>query len=226
MELLAKIRRDARVEGWSIRGLAKRYQVGRDTVRQALSNPVPPARKQPERNSPRLDPFKHVIDAMLVEDTTAPRKQRHTARRVLTRLIEEHGAEELSYSTFRDDVRVRRAQIDVEAGSREQAIRRIRTGIRAAQLRVALDEARGRQTQEAVVRLAQLRMPPLPSPFDTLRSPEGKVRTDRASRRELARYLRGRVRAARLRIALGEGRGRPTPEAVKRLAQRKLPTLG
>jgi transposase len=55
---------------------------------------------------------------MLTEDTTAPRKQRHTARRVLARLIEEHGAEELSYSTVRDFVRVRRAQIDVEAGRR------------------------------------------------------------------------------------------------------------
>ncbi|GAA3665372.1 hypothetical protein GCM10023081_00290 [Arthrobacter ginkgonis] len=41
MELYAKIRRDARVEGVSIRGPAKRYQIGRDTVRQALSDPVP-----------------------------------------------------------------------------------------------------------------------------------------------------------------------------------------
>jgi hypothetical protein len=48
----------------------------------------------------------------------APRKQRHTARRILARLIEEHGAEELSYSTVRDYVRVRRAEIDVEAGRR------------------------------------------------------------------------------------------------------------
>lgn len=55
---------------------------------------------------------------MLVEDTTAPRKQRHTARRILARLIEEHGAKELSYSTVRDYVRVPRAQIDVEAGRR------------------------------------------------------------------------------------------------------------
>src|SRR6478752_3717783 len=118
LELFACIRRDARVEGLSIRGLAKRYQVGRDTVRQALSDPVPPARKTPERSSPRLDPFKVAIDAMLIEDTTAPRKQRHTARRILARLIEEHGAQELSYSTVRDYVRVRRAQIDVEAGRR------------------------------------------------------------------------------------------------------------
>jgi len=121
MELFARIRRDARVEGVSIRGLAKRYQVGRDTVRQALSDPVPPARKKPVRSSPRLDPFKPAVDVMLTEDTTAPRKQRHTARRILARLIEEHGAEELSYSTVRDYVRVRRAQIDLEAGRRVEA---------------------------------------------------------------------------------------------------------
>lgn len=118
MELFVSIRRDARVEGASIRELAKRYQVGRDTVRQALASPVPPARKVPVRSSPRLDGFKPTIDAMLVEDTTAPRKQRHTARRILARLIEEYGAEELSYSTVRDYVRVRRAEIDVEAGRR------------------------------------------------------------------------------------------------------------
>lgn len=118
MELFAQIRRDARVEGVSIRELARKHQVARKTVRKALSSPVPPERKTPERSSPRLDRFKPAIDAMLVEDTTAPRKQRHTARRILVRLIEEHGAEELSYSTVRDYVRVRRAQIDVDAGRR------------------------------------------------------------------------------------------------------------
>jgi len=66
----------------------------------------------------RLEPFKAAIDAMLIEDTNAPRKQRHTARRILARLIEEHRAEQLSYSTVRDYVRLRRAQIDVEAGRR------------------------------------------------------------------------------------------------------------
>ncbi len=55
---------------------------------------------------------------MLIEDTTAPRKQRHIARRILARLVEERGAEELSYSTVRDYVRVRRAQTDAEAGRR------------------------------------------------------------------------------------------------------------
>lgn len=121
VELFARIRRDARVEGLSVRGLAVRYGVHRRTVRQALDSAVPPARKPREGVSWRLEPFKPAIDAMLVEDTTAPRKQRHTARRILARLIDEHGAEELSYSTVRDYVRVRRAQIDVEAGRRLEA---------------------------------------------------------------------------------------------------------
>ncbi|MEV8133485.1 IS21 family transposase [Pseudarthrobacter oxydans] len=121
VELFATIRREARVEGSSIRELARRHHVARKTVRKALNSPVPPERKTPERSSPRLDSFKAAIDAMLLEDTTAPRKQRHTARRILARLIEEHGAEELSYSTVRDYVRVRRAQIDVEAGRRVEA---------------------------------------------------------------------------------------------------------
>lgn len=118
VELFAGIRRDARVEELSIRELARRYQVSRKTVRRALSSPVPPARKTPQRISPRLEPFKSPIDAMLIEDTTAPRKQRHTAKRILARLLEEHAAQDLSYSTVRDYVRVRRAQIDLEAGRR------------------------------------------------------------------------------------------------------------
>lgn len=118
VELFALIRRDARVEGLSVRALAARHGVHRRTVRQALESASPPERKARHGVAWRLEPFKAAIDAMLIEDTTAPRKQRHTARRILARLIEEHGAKELSYSTVRDYVRVRRAQIDVEAGRR------------------------------------------------------------------------------------------------------------
>ncbi|WP_165067699.1 IS21 family transposase [Marisediminicola senii] len=114
MELFAQIRRDARVDGLSIRELARRHQVGRGTVRTALATAEPPPRKTPVRASPRLDAFKSTIDAMLLEDVEAPRKQRHTARRVLARLAEEHGATELSYSTVRDYVRLRRPQLDAD----------------------------------------------------------------------------------------------------------------
>ena len=118
VELFALIRRDARVEGLSVRALAARHKVHRRTVRQALESAAPPESKPRQGVAWRLEPFRAAIDAMLIEDTTAPRKQRHTALRVLARLIEEHGAKELSYSTVRDYVRVRRAQIDVETGRR------------------------------------------------------------------------------------------------------------
>ena len=116
MELFAAIRRDARVEGCSTRELADKYHVHRRTVRQALASAVPPARKTPVRGSPRLAPFKSAIDAMLRADLDAPKMQRHTARRVLARPVDEHGADNLSYSTVRDYVARRRPQIAAEAG--------------------------------------------------------------------------------------------------------------
>lgn len=116
VEVFARIRRDARVEGLSIRELARRHGVGRPTVRLALGQAEPPARKPRVRTAPRLETFKPVIDAMLQQDLEAPRKQRHTARRIFARLADEHGARELSYSTVRDYVRKRRPEIDAEAG--------------------------------------------------------------------------------------------------------------
>ncbi|WP_288800115.1 IS21 family transposase [uncultured Arsenicicoccus sp.] len=122
VQLYADIRRDARVEGLSIRELARKHGVHRRTVRQALASAEPPARKTPVRSAPRLDPYKPAIEEMLRYDLTAPRKQRHTATRILARLVDEHDATGLSYSTVRDYVRVRRAQIEVEAGRRVEAM--------------------------------------------------------------------------------------------------------
>lgn len=116
MDLIAEIRRDARLEGLGTRKLAERYRVGRETVRMALRNAQPPERKTPVRGSRKLGEFKMAIEVMLREDLTAPRKQRHTATRIFARLVDELDATDLSYSTVRDYVRARRPQILVEAG--------------------------------------------------------------------------------------------------------------
>ncbi len=90
VELFARIRRDARVEGLSIRALARRHGVGRQIVRLALDSAEPPPRKTPVRVARQLQPVKVLIDAMLSEDLQAPRKQRHTIRRIFARLADEH----------------------------------------------------------------------------------------------------------------------------------------
>ncbi|MDJ0315786.1 IS21 family transposase [Arthrobacter antibioticus] len=115
VEIFVRIRRDARVQGWSIRRLARVHRVSRRTVRQALAAAEPPPRRVPARSAPKLDRFRAVIDQMLIADLDAPRKQRHTAQRVFDRLVEEHQAV-ISYSTVRQYAKVRRAEIAFEAG--------------------------------------------------------------------------------------------------------------
>ena len=93
MEQFEAIRRDHAREGLSIRELARRHGVHRRAVRQALESAVPPAKRLPSsRPAPALGPFRAIVDAWLLADREVPRKQRHTARRIWQRLVEEHGA--------------------------------------------------------------------------------------------------------------------------------------
>jgi hypothetical protein len=111
VELFEQIRKDRRVEGASIRALAYRHRVHRRTVRQALESAVPPPRKPyPRRPRPAIDAYAAVIDGWLLTDAKAPRKQRHTARRVWQRLVAEHGAR-VSEVTVSRYVARRRAEL-------------------------------------------------------------------------------------------------------------------
>jgi len=114
VELFEAIRRDHRLEDLSIRALAERHGVHRRTVRQAVAAAAPPVRKPRVFAAPKLDPAKPLIDAMLREDLTAHRKQQHTARRVLARLVDEHQMDEVSYASVRDYVARRRPQIQAK----------------------------------------------------------------------------------------------------------------
>jgi transposase len=116
VELFEQIRRDRDREGLSIRELARRHGVHRRAVRQALASPLPPAKRPPSsRPAPKLGAHRAIIDAWLEADREAPRKQRHSAKRIWRRLVDEHGAE-VAETTVRDYVRARRRQMGWPVG--------------------------------------------------------------------------------------------------------------
>lgn len=79
-------------EGWPIRKIARELGHSRKTVRKALSDAGPwTYRLTQPRPSPKAGPYRDLIRQWLEEDRRAPRKQRHTARRVYERLRDEYG---------------------------------------------------------------------------------------------------------------------------------------
>jgi transposase len=112
VELFAAIRFDWQRNQMSIRALARKYDVHRRTVRQAIASPLPPDRRVPVRAAPVREAVTGWIDEMLHEDLAAPRKQRHTAKRVFERLRDEHDAR-VSYSTVAKYVH--RARVEITA---------------------------------------------------------------------------------------------------------------
>jgi hypothetical protein len=115
VDLFAAIRRDSHA-GMSGRTIAQKYQVSRRTVRAALTSAWPQPRKPMPPRASKLDPFKPVIDDMLRVDLDAPRKQRHTVKRIYDRLIDEHGMHDVSYPVVRAYVADRKPQIRAKAG--------------------------------------------------------------------------------------------------------------
>jgi len=106
-----RIRRDAREKDVSVRELARVHGVHRRTVRAALADSTPPPRKAPVRVAPAVGPWLEIVRAWLVADLEAPRKQRHTARRVWQRLVDEHGATVAESTVTHAVARIRRELI-------------------------------------------------------------------------------------------------------------------
>jgi len=92
MENWAEIRRRVLVDGQSKRSVCREFDIHWDTLRKILNHPEPAGyRRAGPRPKPKLEPFLPVIHQILKDDGKAPRKQRHTARRIFERLRDEHG---------------------------------------------------------------------------------------------------------------------------------------
>jgi transposase len=94
MEKWAEIRRRVLVDGQSKRSVCREFDIHWDTLRKILGHAEPPGyRRKAPRPRPKIDPFLPVIHQILDDDKKAPRKQRHTAKRIFERLRDEYGYE-------------------------------------------------------------------------------------------------------------------------------------
>lgn len=150
VDLYAAIRRDAR-SGMSNRAMQRKHGVGYRTVAAALESVWPKERKPPPKGGSRLNDYKAVIDDWLRVDLAAPRKQRHTAKRIFDRLLDEHHATDVSYSMVREYVATTRREIRVEAAGSLRIRSSRRSTCRAAGAEVDFGEVAIRLRGELVI---------------------------------------------------------------------------
>jgi transposase len=111
VELFEQLRREYEFGVGTVQGVAAKFGVHRRMVRQAIAGALPPPHRYPQRARPKLDAVAAFIDAVLDEDRRAPRKQRHTARRIHRRILRELPDAGVAESTVRNHVRERRRQL-------------------------------------------------------------------------------------------------------------------
>ena len=81
---------------------------------------------------PKLDPYKSLIDQWLMDDKKAPRKRRHTAKRVYVRLTNETEDFECSYRLVADYVKKRKSNCTLKTktkGKSPSTITRVRHSV-------------------------------------------------------------------------------------------------
>jgi len=107
VELYEHIRREYEHGAGTIRAVARRLGVHRREVRQALASAVPQSGRS-QSGSDRSWPGAVVHRRDSGADCRAPRKQRHTAHRIWTRLRQEKPEIVVGESTVREYVRQRK----------------------------------------------------------------------------------------------------------------------
>jgi transposase len=86
VELFEEIRREYEFGIGTIAGVARKLNVHRRMVREAIGSALPNPRKKTERPHWKLAGAAAFVDGILELDRKAPRKQRHTAHRIWERM--------------------------------------------------------------------------------------------------------------------------------------------
>lgn len=89
VELFEQVRREYEFGVGTIQGVSRKLRVHRRLVREAIQSAIPARRKKTERPQVKMAPAAEFIDAILETDRKAPRKQRHTAKRIWERIRQE-----------------------------------------------------------------------------------------------------------------------------------------
>ena len=113
MELFEQIRREYDYGGGTIKAVARKLGIRRRMLRKALGDAVPRERKINTCGKPRIEPAKAFIEAILQGDENAPRKQRHTAHRIWSRIREELPEVGVAESSIRRYVRERKVELQL-----------------------------------------------------------------------------------------------------------------
>jgi len=102
-------------QGLNLQEVAKEIKCDWRTVRKYVDqedfSPPKPAPEREVIHSSKLDPFKPVIDQWLTDDKRAPRKQRHTAKRVFKRLKDEVKGFNCSYRLVAEYVAAKKTEL-------------------------------------------------------------------------------------------------------------------
>ncbi len=101
-------------EGQNISQIARTYRVDRKTVRRYINKTDwnQPVAVTTAGVFPKLTPYKEKIDHWLLDDKKHKRKQRHTAKRVYNRLVEEYGEQfDCSYRTVAGYVAIKKKEL-------------------------------------------------------------------------------------------------------------------
>jgi len=116
VELFEQIRREYEHGTGTVKGVARKFRVHRRMVREALGSATPRERKKAKREKWKLATVIPWIDSILETDQKAPRKQRHTAHRIWSRMKEERPEADVAETTVREYVRKRKVELGLEQG--------------------------------------------------------------------------------------------------------------